>query len=76
MDFNGPSALSAIPEIDKRVGTTGVASAIIAISGTGERCGFPSPAKDALVAFQGAWIPEFDMLGSHSYELGSIWREN
>jgi hypothetical protein len=72
MYFNGPTALSAIPEIDKRVGTTCVASAIIAISGTGKRRCFPSPAKDALVSFQGAWIPEFDVLGSYSNEFGSV----
>jgi hypothetical protein len=76
MYFNGPTALSAIPEIDKRVSTTCVASAIIAISGTGKRRCFPSPTKDSLVSFQGTWIPEFDMLGSHSYKLGSIWGEN
>ena len=76
MHFNGPTALSAIPEIDKRVGATCVASAIIAISGTGERSGFPSPAKDALVSLQGAWIPEFDMLGPYSHDLGSIWGES
>jgi hypothetical protein len=74
--FNGPTALSAIPEIDQRVGAPCVAGAIIAISGTGERCGFPSPAKDALVSLQDAWIPEFDMLRPYRYDLGSILGES